>query len=69
VTYFSIGLGSDTQAMVEGNYFENAAKPHWDMGNGLIDTDIASKRYSGIAPDKDTDNTIFGDINLYRYTL
>jgi pectate lyase len=72
VTYFSIGVGSGAQAKVEGNYFENAAKPHWDTGNGLIDADRASNRYTGISasdPDRDTGSTVFGDINLYRYSL
>jgi len=72
VTYFSIGVGSGAQAKVEGNYFENAAKPHWDTGNGLIDADIPSNRYTGISasdPDKDTGSTVFGDVNLYRYPL
>lgn len=72
VTYFSIGVGSGAQAKVEGNYFENAAKPHWDTGNGLIDADIASNRYTGISandPDKDTGGSVFGDIDMYPYTL
>ena len=72
VTYFSIGVGSGAQAKVEGNYFENAAKPHWDTGGGLIDADIASNRYTGISakdPDKDTGSWIFGDVNLYSYPL
>jgi pectate lyase len=55
---------------VEGNYFENAAKPHWDTGNGLIDADISSNRYTGISandPDKDAGSTVFRDIKLYSY--
>jgi pectate lyase len=72
VTYFSIGVGGGAQAKVEGNYFENAAKPHWDTGNGLIDADLTSNRYTGISakdPDRDTGSRVFSDINLYRYTL
>jgi pectate lyase len=72
VTYFSIGVGGGAQAKVEGNYFENAAKPHWDTGNGLIEADLSSNRYTGISasdPDKDTGSSVFGDVNLYRYTL
>jgi pectate lyase len=72
ITYFTIGVGGGAQAKVEGNYFENAVKLHWDTGNGLIDADLASNRYTGISaddPDKDTGSTVFSDINLYRYTL
>jgi pectate lyase len=72
VTYFSIGIGSGAQARVEGNYFEDAAKPHWDTGNGLIDADLSSNRYISISasdPDKDTGAGVFGDVDLYRYTL
>lgn len=72
VTYFSIGVGDYAQTKVEGNYFENAAKPHWDTGNGLIDADIPSNRYTGISasdPDKDSGSTVFSDINLYSYSL
>ncbi len=72
VTYFSIGVGSGAQAKVEGNYFENAAKPHWDTGNGFIDADLSTNRYTGISasdPDKDSGAYVFGDMNLYGYTL
>lgn len=72
VTYFSIGVGSGAQAKVEGNYFENAAKPHWDTGNGLIDANISSNRYTGTSakdPEKDTGSRVFADIKLYSYSL
>ncbi len=72
VTYFSIGVGSGAQARVEGNYFEDAAKPHWDTGNGLIDADLSSNRYTGISasdPDKDTGASVFDDLVLYPYKL
>lgn len=72
VTYFSIGVGSGAQARVEGNYFEDAAKPHWDTGNGLIEADLSSNRYTGISasdPDKDTGASVFGDVDLYPYRL
>lgn len=70
VTYFSIGVGSGAQARVEGNYFEDAAKPHWDTGDGLIEADLSSNRYTGISvsdPDKDTGASVFGDVDLYPY--
>ncbi len=72
ITYFAINADEAAQVKVEGNYFANSAKPHWNAGNGYIDANIASNRYTGISatdPDKDTGSSVFGDIKLYSYTL
>ena len=72
VTYFSIGVGEYAQAKVEGNYFENAVRPHWNTGNGYIDANISSNRYTGVSATdkyKDTGSVVFRDISLYPYSL
>lgn len=72
IPYFAINASASAQAKVEGNFFANAAKPHWNNGGGLISANIASNRYTGISATdayKDTGATVFGDITLYSYTL
>lgn len=72
ITYFAINADEAAQVKVEGNYFANSAKPHWNAGNGYINANVASNRYTGVSatdPDKDTGSTVFGDIKLYSYSL
>lgn len=70
IDYFAIGVGEYGQALVENNYFENAAKPHWDSGNGFIQA--RGNEYRGISssdPDRDSNANVFGDVNMYSYSL
>lgn len=70
IDYFAIGVGEYGQALVEGNYFENAAKPHWDSGNGYIQA--SNNEYRGISssdPDRDSNASVFGDVNMYPYSV
>ncbi|HEX8614494.1 MAG TPA: RICIN domain-containing protein [Telluria sp.] len=73
VPYFAIGAGGGAQVKVEGNFFANTAKPHWNSNNdAFIDADIASNRYTGKSasdPDKDTGAKVFGDTPLFPYKL
>ncbi|MEO7497416.1 MAG: RICIN domain-containing protein [Massilia sp.] len=71
LTYFAINANSSAQAKVEGDYFANTAKPHWNV-SGLIDANISSNRYTGVSATdtyKNTGSTVFGDVTLYPYTL
>ncbi len=68
VDYFAIGVSDGAQALVESNYFENAAKPHWDEGNGLIEA--SGNEYRGISasdPDRDSNANVFNV--TYPYSL
>lgn len=49
ITRYSIGVADFGQAKVEGNYFENSVKPHWNYKNGLIDANIQSNVYTGLS--------------------
>jgi pectate lyase len=72
IYYFSINAGNGAQGKVEGNYFENAARPHWNLGSGLFDAPLASNRYTGKSAtdaSRHTGAKVFGDLQLYRYTL
>ncbi len=73
VPYFAIGAGGGAQVKVEGNFFANTAKPHWNGNNdAFIDANIASNRYTGKSatdPDKDTGAKVFGDTTLFPYKL
>lgn len=72
VTYFAINASNGAQAKVEGNYFANSSRPHWDAGGGLISANMASNRYTGRSatdPYRNTGATVFGDVTLYPYTL
>ncbi|RSZ57297.1 pectate lyase [Massilia atriviolacea] len=73
VPYFAIGASAGAQVKVEGNFFQNTAKPHWNSNNdALIDADLASNRYTGKSatdPDRDTGAKVFGDTTLFPYKL
>lgn len=72
VTYFAINASDSAQAKVEGNYFANAAKPHWNAGNGLLDAPTAANRYTGVSatdPYRHGGARVFGDLVMYPYTL
>lgn len=49
ITRYSIGVTDFGQAKVEGNYFENSVKPHWNVRDGLIDANIQSNVYTGLS--------------------
>lgn len=71
-TYFAIAAGEGAQAKIEGNYFNNSARPHWNGGTGLLDASLRSNRYMGISatdPERDTGQLVFGDLILYPYTV
>lgn len=71
-TYFAINAGAGAQARVEGNFFANAARPHWNTGTGLIDAPGGSNRYTGLSaldPYRHTGAYVFGDVALYPYTI
>jgi len=71
ITYFAIGTNSGAQARVEGNYFENSAKPHWNQG-GKIDAPAGSNVYTGRSADakepKDSNAQVLRT-KPYPYTL
>jgi pectate lyase len=72
IPYFAINASNWAQAKVEGNYFANASRPHWNAGLGLIDAPLWSNRYTGISatdPYRNTGDTVFTDIKLYPYVL
>ncbi len=65
-------MGENAEALVESNYFENARRPHWNTGDGLIDADLNANRYTGVSATdeyRDSGSTVFRDITLYPYTL
>lgn len=72
VTYFAINASASAQAKIEGNFFANSSRPHWNDGNGLLDANMASNRYTGRSatdPYRHTGARVFGDITLYPYTI
>lgn len=72
IPYFAINASNWAQAKVEGNFFANAARPHWNAGLGLIDAPLWSNRYTGISatdPYRNTGDSVFGGIALYGYAL
>jgi pectate lyase len=72
IPYFAINADASAQVRVEGNFFANAARPHWNAGTGKIDASLASNRYTGISatdPERDTGAIVFGDVSMYPYTI
>ncbi|CAM3997481.1 Pectate lyase E precursor [Vibrio aerogenes CECT 7868] len=70
ITYFSIGGDDNAQILVENNYFENSAKPHWNIGNAYFSA--SGNTYTGVSKNdqyKDSGATVFSDVNMYPYTL
>lgn len=72
ISYFAINASNWAQAKVEGNYFANASRPHWDAGRGMIDAPLWSNRYTGISatdPYRHTGASVFGGMTMYPYTV
>lgn len=72
ISYFAINANALAQARIEGNYFENASRPHWNAGTGLLDAPAGSNLYTGMSatdPYRHTGAQVFGDLALYPYTL
>ncbi|WP_158078629.1 RICIN domain-containing protein [Microbulbifer mangrovi] len=69
ITYFSINTSDGAQAKVEGNYFANSSRPHWNE-SGYMDANIASNRYTGRSAtdsERDTGDSVFAV--PYSYSL
>jgi pectate lyase len=72
IPYFAINANNGAQGKVEGNFFANAARPHWNEGSGKFDAPLASNRYTGKSAtdtNRHTGASVFGDLSLYRYAL
>ncbi|SHH45536.1 pectate lyase [Massilia sp. CF038] len=72
ITYFAINGRDGAQARIEGNYFANTARPHWNTGAALFDAPAGSNRYTGISATdlyKNSGASVFGDVSMYRYVL
>lgn len=70
ITYFSIGGDDSAEVLVENNYFENSAKPHWNIGDAYFDA--SDNTYTGVSATdqyKDSGSTVFSDIDMYSYSL
>jgi len=71
ISYFSIQTNGGAQARVEGNYFEDSRKPHWNQG-GKIEAPAGSNAYTGRSTDpkenKDSNARVLST-KPYPYTL
>lgn len=70
ITYFAISAGNGAEVLVENNYFENSAKPHWNQGSGYFSA--SGNVYTGVSATdqyRDSGANIFNDIQLYPYSL
>jgi pectate lyase len=74
ISYFCASSENGSEAKVEGNYYQNSAKPHW-YGNsktGYIEADTSSNRYTGksaTGDGRDSGDSVFSGITLYDYSL
>lgn len=73
ITYFSVGVSDSAQALMQANYFNNSARPHWNEGAGLINANVSTNVYTGISNSgtyavKDTGASVFGDVSMYNYS-
>jgi pectate lyase len=72
ISYFAINAAGGAQARIEGNFFANTSRPHWNAGGGLLEAALPSNRYTGIAaadPYRHTGAAVFGDTSLAPYKL
>ncbi|MET1080954.1 MAG: RICIN domain-containing protein [Pseudomonas sp.] len=70
VSYFAVSADAGAQGKLEANFFENSAKPHWNQGNGYLEANVSSNRYTGISETdayKDTGSKALTDTPLYLY--
>ncbi|MDC0609792.1 RICIN domain-containing protein [Vibrio sp.] len=70
ITYFSIGADDSAEVLVENNYFENSARPQWNMGSAYFEA--SGNTYTGASSTSqyiDSGATVFSDIDMYDYTL
>lgn len=69
ITYFATNAGNGAQAKIEGNYYENVSRPHWNE-SGYMDANKSSNVYAGRTSSSsyaDTGNRVFSV--PYRYSL
>jgi pectate lyase len=69
VTYFAISASHGAQALIEKNVFNNSRRPHWNE-SGYIEA--FGNEYTGISatdPERDGENEVFNDVQLYPYIL
>ena len=72
IPYFAVNASNWAQAKIEGNFFANASRPHWNAGLGLIDAPLWSNRYTGISandPYRNTGDSVFAGISMYAYVI
>lgn len=72
ISYFAINASNWAQAKVEGNFFANASRPHWNAGLGALDAPLWSNRYTGMSANdayRNTGDTVFAGLRLYPYTV
>lgn len=74
VTYFSVGVDDGAQALLQADYFDDAARPHWNQGSGYINGNVSTNVYTGQSASgsyavQDTGSSVFSDVSLYSYSL
>ncbi|TVZ37390.1 pectate lyase [Alteromonadaceae bacterium 2753L.S.0a.02] len=70
IYYFSMSVSDSARAKVEGNYYQDANRPHWNEG-GYIDADVSSNRYTGksTSSSQDDSGSSSWDVGMYSYSL
>ncbi|SHH62196.1 Pectate trisaccharide-lyase precursor [Vibrio aerogenes CECT 7868] len=70
ITYFATNVNSGAEALVEGNYYKNVKRPHWNNG-GAIDARKSTNVYSGTSTSTgaDSGDSVFRDISMYPYKM
>ncbi len=72
ITYFSVTTLDGAQALLEGNVFEDADRPHWAQ-TGWIQAPVGSNLYLGRSADdgqsRDSNASVFVALDYYPYEL
>ena len=69
ITYFATNTGNSAQAKIEGNYYQDVSRPHWNE-SGYIDANMSSNIYAGSTSSSsyaDTGDSVF--TVPYSYTV
>ncbi|MBB3063469.1 RICIN domain-containing protein [Microbulbifer rhizosphaerae] len=69
ITYFGISTNDNAHALVEANNFDDTRSPHWNVSGFMSASGNVYTGQSATDPERDTGDTVFGDVNLYDYTL
>ncbi|WP_308363989.1 MULTISPECIES: RICIN domain-containing protein [unclassified Microbulbifer] len=69
VSFFGVNTSDNGQALVENNNFDDTHYPHWNLSGYMSASGNVYTGQSATDDERDSGDSVFGDVNLYDYTL